>query len=219
MSSCWVGRRDFPEVMGATASAVKAEVDAPVVIFPEGRDFPHARGRRRPVHEPAQLPQPRPRYPDACPRGPGRSGMGLEAIPLGYLVIAPECGSERSVRSTLVPRGRRRSRPGTPSPRSYWGCVSFISRRLGSPRSGARTDGAGGALGALVPWSSGRHPHRRSTPARSSTRSSAARTGTITEEEGLGRRFPRDPRGGATIVAVDGPPSSDTGRALPIGAP
>ncbi len=77
------------EVMGATASAVKAEVDAPVVIFPEG-----ATSLTPEADAVLFMSLLNSRNLDLVIRTHARAApvvrsMGLEAIPLGYLVIAP----------------------------------------------------------------------------------------------------------------------------------
>ncbi|HTZ61407.1 MAG TPA: geranylgeranylglyceryl/heptaprenylglyceryl phosphate synthase [Thermoplasmata archaeon] len=79
-------RRD---VMGETAAAVKAEIDAPVVIFPEGSTSLTPRADA--VLFMSLLNS---RNLDLVIRTHARAApavrkMGLEAIPLGYLVIAP----------------------------------------------------------------------------------------------------------------------------------
>jgi phosphoglycerol geranylgeranyltransferase len=77
------------EVMGATAAAVKAEVEAPVVIFPEG-----AASLTPTADAVLFMSLLNSRNLDLVIRTHARAApvvreMGLEAIPLGYLVVAP----------------------------------------------------------------------------------------------------------------------------------
>jgi len=94
------------EVMDETAAAVKAEVQVPVVIFPEGAGSLTARADA--VLFMSLLNS---RNLDLVIRTHARAAplvrkMGLEAIPLGYLVIAPGMRVGEVGQVDVVPRER-----------------------------------------------------------------------------------------------------------------
>jgi phosphoglycerol geranylgeranyltransferase len=179
------------EVMDATASAVKSEVDAPVVIFPESA------GSLSPKADAILfMSLLNSRNLDLVIRTHARAApvvrrMGLEAIPLGYLVIAPGMRVGEVGQVDVVPRDSVDLATGYALAAELLG-MRFVYLEAGSgapaPVPPAMVRGVRDALSVPLVVGGG---IRTGSDARTllDAGAQALVTGTITEEEGLGEGF------------------------------
>jgi phosphoglycerol geranylgeranyltransferase len=179
------------QVMDATAAAVKAEVDAPVVIFPESADSLSPKADA--ILFMSLLNS---RNLDLVIRTHARAApvvrkMGLEAIPLGYLVIAPGMRVGEVGQVDVVPRERADLAAGYALAAELLG-MRFVYLEAGSgapapvPSSMVRTVRDSLSIPLVVGGGI-----RTGADARTllDAGAQALVTGTITEEQGLGDGF------------------------------
>jgi phosphoglycerol geranylgeranyltransferase len=179
------------QVMDATAAAVKAEVHAPVVIFPESADSLSPKADA--ILFMSLLNS---RNLDLVIRTHARAApvvrkMGLEAIPLGYLVIAPGMRVGEVGQVDVVPRERADLAAGYALAAELLG-MRFVYLEAGSgapapvPSSMVRTVRDSLSIPLVVGGGI-----RTGADARTllDAGAQALVTGTITEEQGLGDGF------------------------------
>jgi phosphoglycerol geranylgeranyltransferase len=179
------------DVMDATAVAVKAEVDAPVVIFPESTGS--LSGKADAILFMSLLNS---RNLDLVIRTHARAApvvraLGLEAIPLGYLVIAPGMRVGEVGQVDVVARDRPDAAVGYALAAELLG-MRFVYLEAGSgapaPVPPAMVGAVRSALSVPLVVGGG---IRTGADARALLDAGAQLlvTGTITEEEGLGPGF------------------------------
>jgi phosphoglycerol geranylgeranyltransferase len=179
------------DVMDATADAVQAEVDAPVVIFPEGAGSLSAKADA--ILFMSLLNS---RNLDLVIRTHARAApvvrrMGLEAIPLGYLVVAPGMRVGEVGQVDVVPRESPEVAAGYALAAELLG-MRFVYLEAGSgapaPVPPPMVRAVRDALSVPLVVGGG---IRTGSDARALLDAGAQLlvTGTITEEEGLGEGF------------------------------
>ena len=179
------------EVMGAAADAIKREVEAPVVIFPEG-----ATSLTSKADAVLFMSLLNSRNLDLVIRTHARAApvvrkMGLEAIPLGYLVIAPGMRVGEVGQVDAVPRDDLDAAAGWALAAELLG-MRFVYLEAGSgapspvPAPMVRAVRSAVSVPLLVGGGIRTGPEAR---ALLDAGAQLLVTGTVTEEEGLGAGF------------------------------
>jgi phosphoglycerol geranylgeranyltransferase len=180
-----------PEVMGAAARAVKHEVQVPVVIFPEGPG-----SLTREADAVLFMSLLNSRRLDLVVRAhalaaPAVRRLGLEPIPLGYLVIAPGMRVGEVGQVDAVARDDPEAAAGYTLAAEYLGMrFVYLEAGSGAPSPVPATIVAAARDVSSIPLIVG-GGIRTGAEARALLDAGAAAlvTGTITEEEGLGPAF------------------------------
>jgi phosphoglycerol geranylgeranyltransferase len=180
-----------PEKMGAAARAVKGAVDVPAIIFPEGpgslsadadavlfMSLLNSRRLELVVRAHAQA-------------APAVRSLGLEAIPLGYLVVAPGMRVGEVGEVDAIPRDDPAAAAGYALAAEYLG-MRFVYLEAGSgapaPVPVRLVEAVREVLSVPVLVGGGiRSGEEAAALLRAGA--SALVTGTITEEEGIGAAF------------------------------